>query len=96
MPPIKESNYDYIAGVLWGDIKVCCYLYQLNLKHLKYNQVKPKIVPMIEDLRVKDILLFARENVNIDKYLPAFNKNKVPDRSFLWNMCIKFELVISI
>ena len=22
LPPMKESHYDYLAGVLWGDIKV--------------------------------------------------------------------------
>ena len=36
---------------------------------------------MIEGIRVKEILHYALEVVDIDKYLPAYNKNKVPDRS---------------
>ena len=38
---------------------------------------------MVDGFRVKDILQFAREHSDIEKYLPSYKKNKVPDRLFL-------------
>ena len=53
---------------------------------MKNSQVKTIVVPMIKGLRVKDILKFAREKTDIDRYLPDYKANKLPDRAFLWNI----------
>ena len=41
---------------------------------------------MVDGLRVKDILKFGREQIDLDKYLPEYKRNKLPDRAFLWNL----------
>ena len=38
---------------------------------------------MVEGLRVKDIIIFARQHFNVDEYLSEYKKNKLPDRRFL-------------
>ena len=44
------------------------------------------MVPMVDGLRVKDILKFGREQIDLDKYLSEYKRNKLPDRTFLWNL----------
>ena len=38
---------------------------------------------MVEVLRVKDILKFGNEHIDLHKYLPNYKKSKVPDRAFM-------------
>ena len=53
---------------------------------MKNSQVKTIVVPMINGLRVKEILKFAREKTDIDRYLPDYKVNKLPGLAFLWNI----------
>ena len=40
-------------------------------------------VPMAGGRRVKDVIYFARQHVDIDRNLPEYKRNKLPDRRFL-------------
>ena len=40
----------------------------------------------IKFLSIKDILKFARENSNIDDYLPTYNITKHTNCDWLWNV----------
>ena len=57
--------------------------YHIDFIAHENSQDKTIVVPMINGLRVKDILKFAREKTDIDRFLPDYKANKLPDRAFL-------------
>ena len=43
-------------------------------------------VPMLDGLRIDDIIYMARLHYEIDQYLPELNHRKKPSREFVWNI----------
>ena len=43
-------------------------------------------VPHIKSLSIQDILNFAKENIDIESYLPNYNYEKFPNRDWLCNV----------
>ena len=65
LPPIEDANINYLKGIItW------------QKKFLYWKKVLTINVPHIKSLIIKDILKFARENSNIDDYLPTYEYNK--------------------
>ena len=53
---------------------------------MKCSEVKVCKVPHLKTLNVADLIEFAKENTNIDKFLPYYNYQKQPSRKWLWNI----------
>ena len=54
--------------------------------YIKCDDVKVTKVPQYKGLTVKNILKFARDQMNIDKYIPEFDYPKEPNREWLCNI----------
>jgi hypothetical protein len=50
---------------------------------LKQGNLNPIKVPHLKGLRVKDILLFAKQQSNVEDYLPEYKNGKTPNRDWL-------------
>ena len=55
-------------------------------KFLYSKEIKWVKVPHIKSLSIKDILSFAKDNSEIDSYLPSYDYNKFPNRDWLCNV----------
>ena len=55
-------------------------------KFLYSKEIKWVKVPHIKSLSIKDILSFAKDNSEIDSYLPSYDYNKFPNRDWLYNV----------
>ena len=69
LTPLSDVNQKFLKSILLGDKK---YLLCKNRLVVK--------VPYIDNLRVKSMLLFAADKVNIPSYLPEYEYNKDPQR----------------
>ena len=54
------------------------FLYSKDIKWVK--------VPHIKLLSIKEILMFAKENTDVNSYLPSYDYNKYPNRDWLCNV----------
>ena len=52
--------------------------------------------PFIKALRVKDMIGFARENFDIDKYLPRMKKGAVLDRTWIRNLSKQYAIYLQL
>ena len=75
LPPLSDVNHKFLKSILLGDKK---YLLCKNVLVVK--------VPYIDNLRVKNILLFAADKVDISSYLPEYEYNKDPQREWICNV----------
>ena len=75
LPPIMDSNKDYLQGIMNGTKK---FLYSKDVSVIK--------LPQIKSLSIKEILVFAKEHTNIEDYLPKYKCNKLPNRDWLINV----------
>ena len=50
------------------------------------DNLKPLIVPKIDELTVQNIIEFATKHVDLLNYLPESNKGIIPNREWLWNI----------
>ena len=55
-------------------------------KFLYSKEIKWVKVPHIKSLSIKGILSFAKDNSEIDSYLPSYDYNKFPNRDWLCNV----------
>ena len=71
-------------------------LYLCNLlKFLKNSQIKTMQVPHSEGLWMRTIMNFARQKLDIDKYLPVFKRSdKVTDQEWTWNMGMRWVILL--
>ena len=74
LPPISDATQKYLRAVMLGD-----------KNHVKYSEVKVIRVPHLEGLRTKDILQWARERVDIDRYISDYEYQKEPNREWFVN-----------
>ena len=74
-PPLADSNYKYISTILVGDKKV-----------IKWKNAKVCSVPHLKGLTIKNLLEFAKTQIEIDMYIPDYEYDKTPDRSWIWNV----------
>ena len=44
------------------------------------------MVPHIEGLRIPEILEFARDHCDVDKYMPEYQSDKYPSRKWICNV----------
>ena len=75
LPPMGDTHYKFISQIIWGE-----------KLYLKCGEVKVCKVPHLKTLSVGSMLEFARNNTNIDEFLPYFNYQKLPNREWLWNL----------
>ena len=75
LPPMGDTQYKFISQIIWGD-----------KLYLKCGEVKVCKVLHFKTLSVGSMLEFARNNTNIDEFLPDFNYQKLPNREWLWNL----------
>ena len=75
LPPLGDTHYKFISQIIWGE-----------KLYLKCGEVKECKVPHLKTLSVGSMLEFARNNSNIDEFLPDFNHQKLPNREWLWNL----------
>ena len=75
LPPMMDANKRYIQDIMRGIKK---FIYAKNVRIVK--------VPQIENLSIKAILIWAKENTSIESYLPSYDYEKYPNRDWLWNI----------
>ena len=75
LSPLGDTHYKFISQTMWGD--------QL---YLKCSEVKVCKVPNLKTLNVADLIEFAKENTNIDEFLPDYYYQKQPNVEWLWNI----------
>ena len=72
---MADSNYKYISAILVGHKKV-----------IKFKDLKVCSVPHLKGLTIKDLLEFSKTQIYIDIYIPDYEYDKTPDRSWIWNV----------
>ena len=72
---MQDTTQKYLKDVLRG-----------QMLYTKWKNVKIVHVSQYQGLRVKEILSFAKTKVHISKYLPDYEYNKDPNRTWLWNV----------
>ena len=75
LPPTADATQIYLRAMLMGD-----------KDYIKWSEMKIIKVPHLEGLRVKDILNWAREIVEIDRYIPDYDYQKEPNREWFINL----------
>ena len=75
LPPLGDIHYKFIAQIIWGE-----------KLYLKCKEVKDCKVPHFKTLSVGWMLEFAKENTDIEQFLPDFNYQNFPNREWLWNL----------
>ena len=75
LPPKQEATQRFLRDVMMG-----------KKSYIKCDDVKVTKVPQYKGLTVKNILKFARDQMNIDKYIPEFDYPKEPNREWLCNI----------
>ena len=74
-PPIEYTNKNFMRGILSG-----------SKLYVKWSDVKVIKVPHIKGLEVANIIKFAKNNTDIQKYLPEYDYKKEPNRDWIWNI----------
>ena len=75
LPPYNQLNKDWWKQVLKDEKKV-----------FKVTEIKPIIVPKIEELSVPKVLQMVKSDKEICQYLPdGYFKKTVPDRTWFFN-----------
>ena len=72
--PLWDTLYKFISQIICGE-----------MLYLKWSEIKVCEVPHLKSLSVWVMLEFARNNTNVDEFLPDFNYQKQPNREWLWN-----------
>ena len=72
---MADLNYKYISAILVEHKKVT-----------KLKDVKVCSVPHLKGLTIKDLLEFAKTQIEIDMYTPDYEYDKTPNRSWIWNV----------
>ena len=67
--PLWDTYCKFISQIICGE-----------KLYLKWSEIKVCKVPHLKSLSVGVILEFARNNTNIDEFLPDFNYQKQPNR----------------
>ena len=75
LPPLADANQKYLKAILLG-----------KKKYLLCKEIIVAKVPHIESLRVKDIVWFAADNIDIKSYMPEYEYNKDPQREWIGNI----------
>ena len=75
LPPISDASQKFLKGILTGKKK-----YFIN------KGILVKRVPQIDNLRVKELISFAKQNIEIESYLSDYDYYKVPQREWLCNI----------
>ena len=72
---IFQVFYKYISAFLVGNKKV-----------IKWKEVKVCSVPHPKGLTIKDLLEFAKTQIEIDMYIPDYEYDKTPNMNWIWNV----------
>ena len=62
LPPISDANQKYLKGIFTG-----------KKKYFLIKSIFVKRVPQIENLRLKELIIFAKQNIDIESYLPDYD-----------------------
>ena len=74
LPPIQDATQKFLRSLMLRD-----------KDYIKWVNVKVTKIPQYKGLRVKDILLFAKSKIDIERYLPDYEYSKEPNREWLCN-----------
>ena len=74
LPPMADCTQKFLRGVLIGD-----------KSYIRCKDVRVIKVTHFDGLRVEGILGWARERVDIDRFLPEYEYDKEPSREWLCN-----------
>ena len=83
LPPVDQTNGDFIRDILSGDKLV---RHKFIFKYVDWNKVRIIEVPHIEGLRIPDLLKFAEKHWAIEKYMPDYQCEKYPSRKWVCNV----------
>ena len=72
LPPMMDSNKEYLKAIITGKKK---FLYSKDVNVIK--------LPQLKSLSIKEILVFAKKNTDIENYLPIYKYNKLKNREWL-------------
>ena len=75
LPPLQDATQKFLGSLLLG-----------HKKRLNGSEVKVVKIPQYEELRVKNILRFAENLVDIDSYTPKYDYPKELNREWLCNV----------
>ena len=75
LPLMQDVTQKYLRDILRG-----------NKLYVKSKNFKIVHVPHYKGLRVKEILNYSKSKVHILKYMPDYEYNKDPNRTWLWNV----------
>ena len=84
LPPIEQSNADYISDILSGEKIVSSAL--LLIQAVRCSDVINRRVPQIEGLAVAYLIKFAEKHIYIQKYVPNMSKYMQCERKWLVNV----------
>ena len=62
LPPISDATQNYFRSIMLG-----------SKSYVRCTEVKVVRVTQPEGLRIKDILLWERERIDIDRYIPDYD-----------------------
>ena len=86
LPPIQNANTAYMSCVVSGSKLVSNNMHYCWLLYVRRSAVKIILVPQIKGTTTKDVISFALQNFELNKYLPIYNKLRLPNRSWLCNL----------
>ena len=75
LPPKQDATQSYLRDIMLG-----------NKFYLNCSQVVVIKVPQYKGLRVKEIIKFASNHIEIAKFLPKYSYEKEPNREWLCNV----------
>ena len=75
LPPKRDVTQKYLRKLLHGE-----------KWYVKWSEVKVINIPQYEGLTVNDLIKFAESEFDIDKFLPEYDYDKVPNRTWLCNL----------
>ena len=75
LPPLWDMHYKFISHIICGE-----------KLYLKWSEIKVCKVSHLKSLSVGVMLEFARNNTNVDEFLPDFNDQKHTNWEWLWDI----------
>ena len=70
LPPKRDVTQKYLRKLLHGE-----------KLYVKWSEVKAINIPQYEGLTVNDLIKFAESEFDINKFLPEYDYDKVPNRT---------------
>ena len=95
LPPQKETSIYFVRDIVQSRKKVSLFFHIFCVQAFYMEQVKPRSVPQIKELRVEDFVYFIKTEVDngID-YLPQNYKETTLNRQWIVDLCTLFIILL--